>query len=109
VGQLAVTGYTPTPLIAGSPAFTMGITGTYFSSGVQVAWVNGSTTTILNTTYIDANDLSAIVPATLVASAGTSFLTVSSVVNGVTITSSPFPAVILGPSINTDGLSPSSS
>jgi len=107
VGQLAISGVTPSPVVAGSPSFTMQIQGQFFSSGVKIAWTSGVTSTTLATSFVDASDITAIIPSSLVASAGTAFLTASTLVNGVTVTSAPFQVVISGPSINNGGLNPS--
>jgi hypothetical protein len=58
---------------AGGPAFTLTIGGCYFTSTSVVKW--GSTA--LATTYVSATELTAAVPASLIATVGTASITVS--------------------------------
>src|SRR5256886_15785796 len=62
----------PTCTTAGGPQFTLTVNGTNFVSGSTVNW-NG---TALATTFVSATQLTATVPAVLIATAGTASLTV---------------------------------
>lgn len=72
----------------GAAQFTLAVNGTNFARLATVFW--GSTA--LTTTYINANQLFAVVPATLIASAGTATVTVQntafSISNGQTFVTS---------------------
>jgi uncharacterized protein (TIGR03437 family) len=69
----AVTTLNPPSAVAGSAGFTLTVTGTGFLSGAQVQW-NGAA---LPTTFGSATQLTAAVPASLVASAGSVTILVS--------------------------------
>jgi 6-phosphogluconolactonase len=71
--SLAITAIAPTSATAGSPAFTLTITGAGFVSGDAVQW-NGSP---LTTTFSSATQLTAAVPASLLAAAGSASVTVA--------------------------------
>src|SRR5438067_883790 len=62
----------PTCTTAGGPQFTLTVNGTNFVSGSTVNW-NG---TALATTFVSTTQLTATVPAVLIATAGTASLTV---------------------------------
>ena len=62
----------PTCATAGGPQFTLTVNGTNFVSGSTVNW-NG---TALATTFVSTTQLTATVPAVLIATAGTASLTV---------------------------------
>lgn len=68
----ALTNIAPTTLTAGSAAFTLTVNGSNFVNGALVKW----NSTNLSTTYVSATQLSASVPASLVATAGTTSVTV---------------------------------
>jgi hypothetical protein len=67
-----VTSLSPAAVQAGSPAFILTITGVGFTSESQVRW-NGAS---LTATPVSSSQLTAEVPATLVASSGTGTVTV---------------------------------
>jgi hypothetical protein len=69
----AITSLSPGVATAGGAAFTLTINGVYFTSASASKW--GSTA--LTTTYVSATQLSAAVPARLIAAAGTASVTVS--------------------------------
>ena len=73
VGQPTITSLSPSSATAGGAAFTLTINGTNFVSGVTANWG----TTALTTTYVSATELTAAVPATLIATAGTASVTVT--------------------------------
>jgi uncharacterized protein (TIGR03437 family) len=86
---LSISSITPNSATAGTPGFTMQVTGTGFVAGSIVQW-NGSA---LVTTFADASHLSALVPASLVATVGSVSVTVLNpggvVSNGETFTVNP--------------------
>ncbi len=83
-----ISNLSPNMVIAGAASFTLTVNGTGFVSGAAVQW-NGSA---LTTTYVSASQLTAVVPAPLIASAGSASVTV--VVPGP-ITSAPATLTIL--------------
>jgi probable HAF family extracellular repeat protein len=72
---LDLTTLTPSSATAGAAAFTLTVTGigTNFVPGATVNW-NG---TALATTYVSATEVTASVPASLIAVAGTALVTVT--------------------------------
>jgi len=68
-----INGLTPGSVTAGGATLQVVVTGTNFIPGAVVEW--GSTTLV--TTYVSASELSAIVPAELIAAKGTGSLTVT--------------------------------
>ncbi|MCX6693029.1 MAG: IPT/TIG domain-containing protein [Methanomicrobiales archaeon] len=112
-GAHSITSISPTSIKAGSPLFTLTVTGTDFSSsplfGSDVKWNND----VLSTTYISDTQLTASVPAEKVASAGTVSIVVRNYglsvhdSNSATFTiyaSSPSPAITsISPSSATAG------
>ncbi len=83
---------------AGAPSFTLLVAGTGFTASSQILW-NGSD---LTTTYGDANDLSAAVPASLVADPGTASITVYD--SSLKVTSNALPFGIASPAAATAGV-----
>ncbi|MDX2178050.1 MAG: IPT/TIG domain-containing protein [Bryobacteraceae bacterium] len=69
-----LTGLNPASVVAGSGAFTLTVTGSNFVNGAAVIW-NG---TSLATSFLGASQLSAQVPASLVANAGVVTIVVQS-------------------------------
>lgn len=88
----------PNTATAGGPAFTLTVNGTGFSAGSTVRW----NTATLTTRFVSATQLTATVPAGLIASAGTTPITV--VTGGVTSNAINF-TVVAPPQIS--NLSPS--
>ncbi len=84
-----ICGLNPGVAAAGGAAFTLTISGEYFTASTTSKW--GSTA--LATTYLSATQLTALVPAKLIASAGSATLTVTTAVG----TSSPATFIITGP------------
>jgi len=68
----AISALAPSSAVAGSPAFTLTVTGTKFLTGSVVRW-NGADRP---TTYVSATQLTAVIPAPDVASPGTKGVTV---------------------------------
>ena len=96
----AITSLSPTSATEGGSAFTLTVNGTSFLSGATVSW-NG---TALTTTFVSATQLTAAVPASLIASAGNMSITVTNA-GGTASTATTFPVNIPTPTIS--GLSPS--
>ncbi|HME58312.1 MAG TPA: IPT/TIG domain-containing protein [Terracidiphilus sp.] len=69
----AISGLSPGEATAGGPAFKLTISGAYFTSNSTAKWG----TTALATTYISQTQLTAVVPANLIASAGTASVSVT--------------------------------
>jgi hypothetical protein len=67
-----ITSISPTCATAGGPQFTLTVNGTNFVANSTVNW-NG---TALTTSFVSSTQLTAIVPATLIATAGTASITV---------------------------------
>ena len=99
-GTPTITNLSPTSTTAGGSAFTLTVNGTNFVSGATVEW--GSTA--LMTTFVSATQLSAAVPASLIATAGTVNVTVTDTAG--TSSAAPFTISALAPTIT--GLSPAS-
>jgi hypothetical protein len=78
VAAPAIVAINPSSVTAGSPAFTLTVSGSGFAAGAAIAW-NG---TALPSTVVSANQLTASIPANLVASFGSAQITVLS--GGVT-------------------------
>jgi hypothetical protein len=70
----AISGLSPSMVAAGGASFTLNIFGAYFTASTSALW--GPTS--LATTYISSTQLTAVVPANLIASAGTGSITVIS-------------------------------
>jgi len=82
-----VTSVTPNSVVAGASAFTLTINGANFLPGTLDSVARWSYTA-LTTTYVSATQLTAVVPASLVAGSGTANISV--VTAGGTSTSVPF-------------------
>ncbi len=72
----------PTCVTPGGPQFTLTVNGTNFVSTSTVNW-NG---TVLTTTFVSSTQLTAAVPASLIATAGTASITVTNPCAGATST-----------------------
>lgn len=68
----AITSLSPSSTVAGSPSFTLTVTGTGFVSGSIVRW-NGSDRT---TTFVSATQVTAFIPSSDVAATGSAQVTV---------------------------------
>jgi hypothetical protein len=90
----AITSLSPSTVNAGSAAFTLTVYGSNFVSGAVVDW-NGSP---LTTTFVNASQLTAAVPANLAALGGTANITV--VLYGGTFSGSP--ALIVYPMVSSE-------
>ena len=91
--NLAITSVAPSSTTAGGPAFTLTVNGTGFTSGTTVFW----NTTALATTPVNAGQLTATVPAGLIAQPGSASITAQTgnlVSNAVTFTiTTPLPVL----------------
>src|SRR5579884_314621 len=67
----------PTSVLAGGPGFTLTVTGSGFISTSAVDWTENKKTTVLTTSFVSSTQLSASVPASLIASAGSAKVVVS--------------------------------
>ena len=67
---------TPASAQPGAASFTLKVYGANFVNGSVVRWIQNQTTTALTTTYVSAHELTATVPASLLAAPGTGALTV---------------------------------
>jgi YVTN family beta-propeller protein len=67
-----ITSISPGSRTAGQPAFTLTVNGTHFVAASRVKW----NTSTLTTTYVSSTKLTASVPASNIASAGTASITV---------------------------------
>jgi hypothetical protein len=83
-GTPAITGLSPSSTLAGGAAFTLTVNGSNFVEGSTVQW--GSTA--LGTTFENPSQLKAAVPASLIATAGTVAVTVTT--SGVTSSAANF-------------------
>ncbi|MDQ3060367.1 MAG: IPT/TIG domain-containing protein [Pseudomonadota bacterium] len=70
--QPSISSMTPTSATAGGPAFSLAVTGTNFVNGASVRW-NGSNRP---TTFVSATQLTAAIPASDIAAAGTAQVSV---------------------------------
>jgi uncharacterized protein (TIGR03437 family) len=96
-----ITSLSPTSAIAGDPTFTLTVNGTSFLSGASVQW-NG---TVLTTTLVSATQLTAAVPASLIAAPGSASITAINS-GGSASTAVAFPISVPTPVISS--LSPTS-
>jgi uncharacterized protein (TIGR03437 family) len=83
---ISITGLSPSSTAAGGPAFTLTVNGTGFVKGAAVLFDSVSTTTI----YVSATQLTASIPANLIATAHTATVQVSNSQGG-TSNSANFP------------------
>src|SRR5205823_5626043 len=95
------TGLTPASAVAGGTQFTLTVTGTNFVASSVVRW-NGAART---TTFVSATQLTATIPATDIATAGTAPVTVFNAAPGGG-TSNPQTFTTTNPVPTTTGLSP---
>jgi|GEM_PF-2178588 len=98
----AISSLVPNTISAGSPGFTLTVNGTRFLTGATVLW-NG---TSLTTTLVSDSQLTAVVPAALVASTGVASVTVKNT-NGQVSSAVNFTITAL-PQFSITGLNPSS-
>ena len=96
----AITSLNPSSATAGGAAFTLTVNGSNFITGAVVRW----NTTALTTTFVGATQLTAAVPAALIAAQGSATVTVLS--GGVTSSGLPFTINAPPPAISS--LSPNS-
>jgi hypothetical protein len=100
IAATTISSVSPSSATAGGPAFTLTVNGTGFVSGSNVLW-NGSP---LATTYVSATQLTALVPASLIASPGSASLSVQAP-GGTALGALPFTITGPTPVISTLGTS----
>ena len=66
---VSLTGLSPASAPVGSPGLTLSLSGADFAAGAYVRWYGGTTTNLV-TTYVSSSELSAEVPAELLAAKG---------------------------------------
>jgi uncharacterized protein (TIGR03437 family) len=95
-----VTSLSPSHAAPGGEGFTLTVTGTGFSAATVARWNGGA----LATTFVNSGQLTAIVPAALIANAGTAGITV--VAGSLTSNSMPFTidAASAGPVATSEGI-----
>jgi hypothetical protein len=71
-GPPTLSSISPASATAGGPAFTLTVSGSSFSTNSKILW-NGSS---LSTTYVSDSQLTAAIPVTLIAAAGTAQIAV---------------------------------
>jgi IPT/TIG domain len=98
----AITSLNPTSATAGGGAFTLTVNGTGFASGAGVLWNTNS----LTTSFKNATQVTASVPASLIASAGTASISVKS--GGVTSNSVSFTVNAQPPPLSISSIGPTS-
>jgi hypothetical protein len=96
----SLSGVTPASAVAGGPAFSMTLAGANFVAGSTAVW-NGAN---LATTFNSATQLTAQVPANLIANAGTAFVLVNN--PGGSSTSPQLFTVSVPPAPSVSGLNP---
>jgi hypothetical protein len=99
-GTPTITGISPTSATAGGVGFTLTVNGSNFDSSAKVNW-NGSA---LTTTFVNGTQVTAAVPANLIASAGTANITVTT--NAGTSSATSFTVQAAAPTITS--ISPTS-
>ena len=92
-GRPAISSLNPSTATTGGTTFTLTVTGSGFASGAAVWW-NG---TALTTTFGSATQLTATVPANMIATAGSASITVNS--GGITSPAATF-TISAGPAIS---------
>jgi hypothetical protein len=92
----AISGISPSSASAGGAAFTLTVNGSNYVSG-SAATVVYWNSTALSTTYVNSTEVTAAVPASLIASPGTASITVvtgNGTSSGLAFTINPTPPVI---------------
>jgi uncharacterized protein (TIGR03437 family) len=94
----AITTLNPASVLVGAPDFTLTVSGSNFLSNTTVAW-NGAP---LATKFVSTGQLTAFVPATLIATAGTARVTVTG--DGATSNPLTFTIALAGPATSSAGI-----
>ncbi len=98
-----ITTLSPSSALAGGPAVTLTVTGERFTQQSTVLWVDFRTP--LATTFVSSTQLTAIIPANLIATDAVAPITVST--PGVALSNAVnFPIVVASPTIANNGISP---
>ena len=94
----AISTLNPSSAPAGGPAFTLQVNGTGFVGGSSVSWTSPPSSAVaLQTTYVSASQLTAAVPASLIANPLTAQITVSNPGAGNTSISSNIATFTVNP------------
>jgi uncharacterized protein (TIGR03437 family) len=93
-----ITALSPSSASVGGPDFTLTVNGSNFPSNAAVAW-NGAP---LATKFVNTSQLTALVPAALIAAAGTSRVSVTG--SGATSNAVDFPIALAGPATSSAGI-----
>jgi uncharacterized protein (TIGR03437 family) len=94
----AITTLSPPSASVGGPDFTLTVNGSNFPSSATVAWNSAP----LATKFVSAAQLTALVPAALIAAAGTARVTVSA--DGATSNALSYTIALPGPSTSSAGI-----
>ena len=94
----AITALSPPSALAGAPDFTLTVNGSNFPSSANVVW-NGAP---LATKFVSPGQLTALVPAALIATVGTARVTVTG--DGATSNAVDFTISLPGPSTSSAGI-----
>lgn len=95
-----ISSLSPNSITVGSPAFTLTVTGTGFLSGSSIQWAGSG----LATTYANATQLTATVPANLISFAGSVNVTVQNPTSGATSNAVQFLVAPVGSGNSSGGL-----
>jgi hypothetical protein len=105
-----ITVLNPTSALAGASAFTLAVNGTNFQPGSYVTWTVNGVGSVLATTYVSSNQVTAVVPQADISSVGTATVTVTNPPgqNPSGVTSAPVSFAINIPAPTIGSISPSS-
>ena len=95
-----LTSLRPATVPAGNPAFSLAITGSNFYAGITVSF----NATKLNTAFISSTELTAAVPADLIAKAGNASITAANIGSA---SSNALPFTIVAPPLTITSITPS--
>jgi hypothetical protein len=82
-----ISSLSPGSVLSGSGSFTLTVNGSGFVPGAMVQWTTNGVTMPLVTTFLNSTQLQAAIPSSLLTAAGTAAVTVTQVINGITVTS----------------------
>jgi hypothetical protein len=92
-----ISSISPTSVQQGSGSFTLTVNGANFASGATVQWSQNGATTSLLPFLNTGSQLQVVVPSSLLNTAGTVSITVTQVVNGITLTSNAVSFLVVPP------------
>ena len=93
-----ITSINPNSATSGEAAFQLTVTGTNYLSASVVQWTSAATPQTLSTTFVGSTQLTAAVPASLAASAGTTSVSVMN--PDGTVSSAVSFTIVAGPTVN---------